>query len=45
MKTIYWVGSAKDDLLGFPQKVREEMGYALYVAQKGNKQKKIKKGE
>lgn len=37
MKIIYWVGSAKDDLLGFPQKVREEMGYALYVAQKGSK--------
>mgnify|MGYP003437634686 CR=1 FL=1 len=37
MKIIYWVGSTKDDLLGFPQKVREEMGYALYVAQKGSK--------
>lgn len=34
-KKLQWVGSSKKDLMGFPEEVRREIGYALYVAQKG----------
>lgn len=34
---IEWVGSAKDDLSAFPRKVKETMGFAFRVAQKGGK--------
>lgn len=36
-KPLEWVGSAKADLIGFPEPVRKEMGYALYLAQGGDK--------
>lgn len=32
-----WVGSAKDDLLRFPEAVKDEIGTALSVAQFGKK--------
>jgi phage-related protein len=35
MKCLKWVGTSKKDLLTFPKKVRIEIGYALYAAQKG----------
>ncbi|WP_010301827.1 type II toxin-antitoxin system RelE/ParE family toxin [Candidatus Odyssella thessalonicensis] len=41
-KPIYWVGSSKDDLLAFPESVRNEVGYALYVAQLGDKHPSVK---
>lgn len=31
MKILGWVGSAKEDLLEFPDTVVREIGYALYV--------------
>lgn len=34
---VRWVGSARDDLRRFPQEVRREMGYALYLAENGDK--------
>lgn len=34
MKSLKWIGSSKKDLLTFPKKVRIEIGYALYAAQK-----------
>ena len=37
MKPLGWIGSAKDDLLGFPDNVVRDMGHALYVAQIGGK--------
>ena len=37
MKPLGWIGSAKNDLLGFPDKVVREVGHALYVAQTGGK--------
>ena len=37
MQSLYWVGSSLDDLREFPEEVRHEVGYALYVAQKGDK--------
>jgi phage-related protein len=34
-KPLHWVGSAKKDLLGFPEKVVDNVGYALGVVQYG----------
>jgi len=42
LKPLKWVGSSKDDLLEFPDGVRKEMGYALYLAQIGVKADKAK---
>lgn len=35
-KPVIWIGSAKDDLLGFPEAVVREVGIALGVAQYGD---------
>jgi len=37
MRPVVWIGSAKDDLVAFPQEVVSAIGYALYEAQRGNK--------
>jgi phage-related protein len=34
-KPLHWIGSAKKDLLGFPDAVIDEMGYALGAVQLG----------
>ena len=34
-KPLYWVGSAKKDLLGFPEEIVDNIGYALGVVQYG----------
>lgn len=46
-KPLFWVGSAKDDLLDFPEAAKDEIGVALSVAQFGGKHPKAKpwKGE
>jgi phage-related protein len=46
-KPLFWVGSAKGDLLKFPKAVKDEIGIALSVAQFGGKHPKAKpwKGE
>jgi phage-related protein len=46
-KPLLWVGSAKNDLLEFPEAVKDEVGIALSVAQFGGKHPKAKpwKGE
>jgi phage-related protein len=46
-KPLFWIGSAKDDLLEFPEVVKDELGVALSVAQFGGKHPKAKpwKGE
>ena len=46
-KPLFWVGSAKDDLLDFPEATKDEIGVALSVAQLGGKHPKAKpwKGE
>ena len=41
-KPLYWIGSAKEDLCEFPDEVRREMGYALYLAQLGGKHPEVK---
>lgn len=37
MKPIFWVGSSKDDLSAFPEDVKKEAGFSLYMAQCGGK--------
>ncbi len=37
VKPLEWVGSARDDLIDFPEAVRKEVGYGLYLAQTGSK--------
>ena len=36
-KPLDWVGSSKKDFLGFPERVKDEMGNALGLAQFGGK--------
>lgn len=36
-RPLEWVGSSRDDLRGFPLPVRQEMGFALHLAQIGEK--------
>lgn len=42
MKELEWLGSSKKDLMNFPKEVIQEMGYALYLAQKGERYNKAK---
>jgi len=35
LKDLYWIGSSKDDLCGFPEDIQDVMGYALHLAQNG----------
>ncbi len=46
-KPLHWVGSAKKDVLSFPEAVRDHLGIALSVAQFGGKHPSAKpwKGE
>jgi phage-related protein len=46
-KPLFWIGSAKSNLLEFPEAVQDEIGVALSVAQFGGKHPKAKpwKGE
>ena len=41
-KPLFWIGSAKSDLLHFPEAVKDEIGVALSVAQFGGKHPKAK---
>lgn len=42
MKPLRWIGSSYEDLLSLPDAVRREFGYALYVAQNGDKADSVK---
>ena len=42
IKPIVWVGSSHKDLKEFPSEVQDEVGYALYVAQIGDKHPKAR---
>lgn len=37
MRDLIWVGSSLDDYKAFPDTVQDDMGYALYLAQEGDK--------
>jgi len=36
-KSLFWIGSAKRDLMAFPDDVKDLFGYALHLAQHGEK--------
>jgi phage-related protein len=42
LKTVLWVGSSRRDLRAFPEPVKDHMGYALYIAQRGGKHRDTK---
>lgn len=42
LKPVIWLGSSRNDLRGFPDDVQDHLGYALYVAQRGNKHRDAK---
>ena len=42
LKPVIWVGSSRKDVREFPEPVQDHMGYALYVAQRGNKHRDAK---
>ena len=42
MKPVVWIGSSLREFKGFPEPVRSEMGYALYIAQCGKRHRKTK---
>lgn len=37
IKPIIWIGSSRSDLSSFPEDVKDAIGYALYIAQRGGK--------
>ena len=37
-----WVGTSLEDLKKFPDEVQDEIGYGLFVAQMGDKHRKVK---
>jgi phage-related protein len=37
IKSVVWIGSTKADLASFPEDVKDAIGYALYLAQRGGK--------
>jgi phage-related protein len=41
-KPLTWVGSSKRGYLRFPEQVQDDMGYALYIAQMGERPKSAK---
>lgn len=37
MKELIWISSSLEDLIEFPEEVKDEIGYSLYLAQIGKK--------
>lgn len=42
MKPLHWVGSSKKDLMSMPKNVIDEFGFALFLAQTGQKHPQAK---
>ena len=42
LKPVIWIGSTRRDFRAIPGAVKVDMGYALYVAQQGEKHRKAK---
>ncbi|WP_321860405.1 type II toxin-antitoxin system RelE/ParE family toxin [Burkholderia cenocepacia] len=42
IKPLYWLGSARKDLMAMPETVQDTFGYALYLAQTGRKHDQAK---
>ena len=36
-KKLHFVGSSQEDIRGFPEEVKSDIGYALFIVQKGEK--------
>ncbi|MGL5117267.1 MAG: type II toxin-antitoxin system RelE/ParE family toxin [Beijerinckiaceae bacterium] len=41
-KPVIWVASTQREFRAFPDEVKSEMGYALFVAQRGGRHRKVK---
>ncbi len=39
---VIWVGTSRDDVKGFPEDARDEIGYALWVAETGGRHSSTK---
>ena len=37
IKPVVWIGSSRADIAPFPEDVKDAIGYALYIAQRGEK--------
>ena len=37
IKPVIWIGTTRADLSRFPEEVKDAIGYALYMAQRGDK--------
>jgi len=42
MKALYWVGSSRKDIREMPEEVRDVFGFALFLAQQGQKHEQAK---
>ena len=42
MKRVHWIGSSRNDLRDLPDAIQDEVGFALYEAQKGRKPRNAK---
>jgi phage-related protein len=42
VRKVIWMGSSKKDLLKFPEDVKGHIGYALHLAQNGEKHQDVK---
>ena len=42
LKRVDFVGSSQEDIKSFPEEVRSDIGYALFVAQRGEKPESAK---
>lgn len=41
-KPLVWMGSSRKDFIGFPEDVKSEVGYALFLAQCGERHRRAK---
>jgi phage-related protein len=42
LKPVVWIASSLRDFRAFPEPVKSEMGYALFLAQRGGRHRKVK---
>ena len=42
IKALYWIGSSRKDLRAMPEEVRDTFGFALFLAQQGQKHEQAK---
>jgi phage-related protein len=42
IKPVVWIGSSRADIASFPEDVKDAIGYALYIAQRGEKHAEAK---